>query len=94
MLGYEASLRSRRRGWLTGEPDRARAVLAPLLAVADRKPWRPALAAALAADGRALARLGEKERAWAVLDRAARLAGERGLPQVLREAGAVLAELR
>ncbi len=86
MLGYEAYL-SLARAWLAhGEPDRARAVLAPLLAVADREPWTPALAAALAMDGRALARRGEKERARAELDRAARLAGEHGLPQVLREA--------
>ena len=86
MLGYEAYL-SLAQAWLAhGEPDRARAVLAPLLAVADREPWAPALAAALAMDGRALARRGEKERARAELDRAARLAGEHGLPQVLREA--------
>ena len=60
MLGYEAYL-SLAEAWLGhGEPDRARAVLAPLLAVAEREPWIPALAAALAADGRALARLGQR----------------------------------
>ena len=49
MLGYEAYL-SLAEAWLgRGEPDRARAVLAPLLAVAEREPWIPALAAALAA---------------------------------------------
>ena len=67
MLGYEAYL-SLARAWLGhGEPDRARAVLAPLLAVAEREPWIPALAAALAADGRALARLGQREPARAAL---------------------------
>ena len=50
-------------------------MLAPLLAVAEREPWLPALAAALAADGRALTRLGQREQARAELDRAARLAG-------------------
>ena len=58
MLGYEAYL-SLAEAWLGhGEPERARAVLAPMLAVADREPWTAALAAALAADGRALIRLG------------------------------------
>jgi tetratricopeptide (TPR) repeat protein len=86
MLGYEAYL-SLAEAWLGhGEPDRARAVLAPLLAVAEREPWIPALAAALAADGRVLARLGQREQARAALQRAARLAGEHGLPHVLREA--------
>jgi DNA-binding SARP family transcriptional activator len=86
MPGYEAYL-SLAEAWLGhGEPDRARAVLAPLLAVAEREPWIPALAAALAADGRALARLGQREQARAELGRAARLAGQHGLPHVLHEA--------
>jgi DNA-binding SARP family transcriptional activator/tetratricopeptide (TPR) repeat protein len=86
VLGYEAYL-SLAEAWLGhGEPDRARAVLAPLLIVAEREPWIPALAAALAADGRALARLGQREQARAELGRAARLAGQHGLPHVLHEA--------
>ena len=86
MLGYEAYL-SLAEAWLAhGEPERARAVLAPLLAVADREPWTAALAAALAADGRALIRLGQREQARAQLDRAAGIAGEHGLPHVLRNA--------
>ena len=86
VLGYEAYL-SLAEAWLGhGEPDRARAVLAPLLAVAEREPWIPVLAAALAADGRALARLGQREQARAELGRAARLAGQHGLPHVLHEA--------
>ena len=85
MLGYEVYL-SLAEAWLGhGEPDRARAALAPLLAVAEREPWIPALAAALAADGRALARLGQREQARTALQRAARLAGEHGLPHVLRD---------
>ena len=59
--------------------------LAPLLAVAEREPWIPALAAALAADGRVLARLGQHEQARAALQRAAQLAAEHGLPHVLRD---------
>jgi tetratricopeptide (TPR) repeat protein len=85
MLGYEVYL-SLAEAWLGhGEPDRARAALAPLLAVAEREPWIPALAAALAADGRALARLGQREQARTALQRAARLAAEHGLPHVLRD---------
>jgi tetratricopeptide (TPR) repeat protein len=94
MLGYEAYL-SLAQAWLGhDEPDRARAVLAPLLAVADREPWLPALAAALAADGRALTRLGQREQARAALDRAAGIAGEHGLPRVLRDVREVEGELR
>jgi DNA-binding SARP family transcriptional activator len=94
MLGYEAYL-SLAEAWLGhGEPDRARAVLAPLLAVAEREPWIPALAAALAADGRVLARLGQREQARAALQRAARLAAEHGLPHVLRDVREALGELR
>ncbi len=93
MLGYEAYL-SLAEAWLArNEPDRARAVLAPLLAVAEREPWTAALAAALAVDGRALARLGRHEQARAELDRAARIAGEHGLPHVLHDARAARHQL-
>ena len=86
VLGDEAYL-SVARAWLgRGEPERAREVLAPLLAVARRVPWVPTLAAALAVDGRALIQLGERESAAASLRHAARLAREHGLPHVLREA--------
>ena len=85
MLGYEVYL-SLAEAWLAhGEPERARAVLTPMLAVAAREPWTPALAAALAADGRALIRLGQAEQARAELDRAERLAGKHALPHVLRD---------
>jgi predicted ATPase len=94
MMGYEAYL-SLAEAWLAhGAPDRARAVLAPLLAVADREPWLPALAAALAADGRALIRLGQANQARVVLDRAARLAIEHGLPHVLSDARASQRQVR
>ena len=94
MLGYEAYL-SLAEAWLGhGEPEQARAVLAPMLAVADREPWTAALAAALATDGRALIRLGRREQARAELDRAARLAGEHGLPHVLTDARAARRLLR
>ena len=86
MPGYEAYL-SLAEAWLAhGDPEQARAVLAPMLAVADREPWLPALAAALVTDGRALVRLGQPGQARPVLDRAVRLAGNHGLPHVLRDA--------
>jgi DNA-binding SARP family transcriptional activator len=94
VLGYEAYL-SLAGAWLgQDEPERARAVLAPLLAVADREPWTAALAAALATDGRALIRLSRQEQARAELARAARLAGEHGLPHVLSDAREALSLLR
>jgi tetratricopeptide (TPR) repeat protein len=93
MLGYEAYL-SLAEAWLAqGKPDRARAVLAPLLAVADREPWLTALAAALAADGRALVRLGDVNQARTEFGRAERLAAEHGLPHVRREAREALLQL-
>ena len=85
LLGEEAYL-AMAQAWLDREePDRARAVLAPLLALAERVPWTPALAATLAADARALIRLGERERARAQLLRAERLATAHGLAHVREE---------
>ncbi len=92
--GDEAYL-SLARAWLgRGEPERARAVLAPLLAVAQRVPWIATLAATLAEDGRALIKLGDRESAAAQLRRAAQLAREHGLPHVLREARSAQQALR
>jgi tetratricopeptide (TPR) repeat protein len=86
LFGDEACL-ALARAWLgRGEPERARAILAPLLAVADRVPWLATLAATLAVDGLALIRLGQDQRARAQLRRAEHLAREHGLPHVLREA--------
>ena len=50
-------------------------------------------ATALAADGRALTRLGKVEQARAELDRAALLAAEYGLPHVLGDARAARRQL-
>lgn len=94
MFGYEAYL-SVAQAWLGhDDPERARAVLAPLLEVAEREPWKVTLAEVLVVDGRALIRLGRKEQARAELDRAAWLAGEHGLPHVLRDAQEGLRLLR
>ena len=83
VLGYEAYL-SMAEAWLgRDEPEHARAVLAPLLAVVEREPWLPALAAALVVDGRAVMRLGDRQLAASELDRAVQLARSHGLPHVL-----------
>ncbi len=94
MLGYEAYL-SVARAWLTaGQPEQARAVLAPLLTAVERVPWVAALAAALVVDGTALGRLGERARARAAVDRGAALAREHSLAHVRREARAAASLLR
>ncbi|MBV9451334.1 MAG: AAA family ATPase [Streptosporangiaceae bacterium] len=93
LLGEEAYL-ALARAWLgRGEPDRARAVLAPLLELAGRVPWPSALAGALVADGQALIRMGSREQAKATLLRAERLAVRHGLPHVRREARSALGNL-
>ncbi len=80
--GYEAYL-AVASAWLQrGEPERARQVLAPLLAVAERTPWTPVLAEALLVDARALAALGHLAEASAALRHAAQLAADHGMPQV------------
>jgi DNA-binding SARP family transcriptional activator len=94
VLGYEAYL-SVAQAWLGhDDPERARAVLAPLLAATGREPWTVALAEALVVDGRALIRLGEPGQAQSELDRAAGLADAHGLPYVLRDARSALRLLR
>jgi len=86
VLGYEAYL-SVARAWLGhDDPERARAVLAPLVAAAEREPWMVTLAEALVVDGRALIRLGDLGQARSHLDRAVRIAESRGLPYALRDA--------
>ena len=85
MLGDECYM-SIARAWLgRGEPDRAHAVLAPLLAAASDVPWLPAYAAALAVDGQALSRLGQGEQASAAFRTATELATRHGLPHVRQE---------
>jgi DNA-binding SARP family transcriptional activator/tetratricopeptide (TPR) repeat protein len=93
LLGEDACL-SMAAAWLRlADPERARAVLTPLLAVAQRAPWIATLAAGLVLDGRALIRLGDTERAGTELRRAARLAAAHGLPHVRRDARAALRDL-
>jgi DNA-binding SARP family transcriptional activator len=93
LLGEEAYL-ALAQAWLRrGEPERSRAVLAPLLALSERVPWTPTLAATLAADGRALAGLGEANQARERLQRAERLAREHGLPHVRQDAESALRSL-
>jgi tetratricopeptide (TPR) repeat protein len=94
LLGEEAYL-CLARAWLkAGDAERARVVLSPLLAVADRVPWTATLAAALALDGRALLRLGESDQARAQLLRAEQIAAENGLPHVRHDARADLHSIR
>jgi DNA-binding SARP family transcriptional activator len=79
------------RAWLArGEPERARAVLAPLLAAAARVPWVAPLAGASLEDGRAALALGLRDEAIALLARAAELARRHGLPRIASEAAAAL----
>jgi len=93
MPDYESYL-SVASAWLErDEPERARATLAPLLSVAKREPWISAHAAALAADGRALARMSQPAGARTALSTAAHLAAKHGLPHVLTEARAAAADL-
>jgi DNA-binding SARP family transcriptional activator/tetratricopeptide (TPR) repeat protein len=93
LLGDECYL-AIARAWLShDEPDRARAVLAPLLEVARAGPWVATLAAALAVDGGALARLGRTEPARAALNASARLASQHGMAHVLSEATAARSQL-
>ena len=94
LLGEESYL-CLAQAWLEqGDAERARAVLAPLLTVAARVPWKATLAAALALDGRALLRLGDNDEARARLLRAERIAGEHGLPHILRQARSALHGVR
>jgi DNA-binding SARP family transcriptional activator/tetratricopeptide (TPR) repeat protein len=94
ILGYEVYL-SVARAWLTaGQPERARAVLAPLLGAVERVPWVAALAAALVVNGGALARLGMHPQARAALDRGTALARDHGLAHVLRAAHSAASVVR
>jgi DNA-binding SARP family transcriptional activator len=79
------------RAWLRhDEPARARAVLAPLRAAADRHSWVPAQAGVAVVDGHAAAALGDivgAREAWA---RAAELGRRHGMPATQRDARAAL----
>jgi DNA-binding SARP family transcriptional activator len=79
------------RAWLAcGEPQQARAALAPLLRAAGRVPWVAPLAAASLVDGRAALALGLGDEAMALLERAAELAGRHGLPRIASDAAAAI----
>ena len=94
LLGEESYL-CLARAWLKqDDAERARAVLSPLLTVADRVPWTATLAVTLALDGRALLRLGESDQARAQLLRAERIAAEHGLPHVQHDARSALHSVR
>ena len=81
------------RAWLAaGEPERARAAVAPLLAAAERTGWIPTLVAAGIEDGRATARLGDAEAARTALDRALELAWANGMPTMAAAAEKAIAE--
>jgi DNA-binding SARP family transcriptional activator/tetratricopeptide (TPR) repeat protein len=94
LLGEESYL-CLARAWLKqDDAERARAIVSPLLTVADRVPWTATLAAALALDGRALLRLGDSDQARAQLLRAERIAAEHGLPHVRHDAQSALHSIR
>jgi hypothetical protein len=70
------------RAWIAQqEPERARMVLAPMLAAADRVPWVAPLADGCLVDGQAALMLSQAEQAYALLRRAAELAGRFQLPR-------------
>ena len=78
------------RAWLAqGEPERARSVVAPMIAAAKRVPWVGPLAEGLLVDGLAAAALGRSDEAGRLLVRAAELAQRYNLPHVTH--GAALA---
>ncbi len=79
------------RAWLArGEPLRARGVLAPMLAAAERVPWVAPLAAGSLVSGRAALVLGSTEEARALFVRAETVAGRFRMTRVHDDAGAQL----
>ncbi len=90
LLGTDAYL-AIARGWLhQGDAARARAVLRPLLAAAERLDWVPAQAGGALVDGRAAASLGCPGPARTALAQAVRLAARHGLSHIERQARAAL----
>jgi DNA-binding SARP family transcriptional activator/tetratricopeptide (TPR) repeat protein len=89
LLGADAYL-CVARAWLAhGEPARARAVLAPLLAAARRLRWVPALGTGGLVDGLAATALGAGD-APARLTEVAELAGAHGMPAIADRAARAL----
>jgi tetratricopeptide (TPR) repeat protein len=82
------------RAWLAhGDPDRARAVLAPLLTAAARVPWVAPLAAASLIDAQAALAQDRPGEAAPQLRRAAELASRHGLPAIAAQAASGLEQL-
>ena len=82
------------RAWLAhGDPDRARAVLAPLLTAAARVPWVAPLAAASLIDAQAALAQDRPAEAAPLLRRAAELASRHGLPAIAAQAASGLEQL-
>ena len=80
------------RSWLAaGDPARARTVLVPMLAVAERVPWVSSLAEGSLVDAQAALALGRADEADRLRRRAADLADRHGLAQVGRLARATSA---
>jgi tetratricopeptide (TPR) repeat protein len=88
--GFEACLALARAWVQRGEPEHARTVMAPLLAVARSTPWIPVLAETLVVDASALAALGSFGEASAACREAAGLAADYGMPRVAADAQAAL----
>jgi hypothetical protein len=79
------------RAWLArGEPERARSVVAPLIAAARRVPWVAPLAEGFLVDGLAAEALGRADEARRLLIRAVELAQRHGLPHVAHGASVAL----
>jgi DNA-binding SARP family transcriptional activator len=91
--GYETHLAVASAWRAHGEPERARQVLAPLLAVAERTPWTPVLAEALLVDASALTALGRRAEASSALRRAVELGVGHGMPGVAADGQAGLEDL-
>ncbi len=88
-MGGDFTYLSVARAWLSaGEPARARAVLAPMLVVAQRVPWVAALAQGSLVDAVAASRLGLDDEARSLMQVAADLARRFGLARVEQEATA------
>ncbi len=92
LLGLDAYLCVARAWLAAGDPLRARAVLAPLLAAARAQHWVPAAACAGLVDGTAAAAAGDPAAAG-LLAGAAELAATHGMPLVAEQARHALAAL-
>jgi DNA-binding SARP family transcriptional activator/tetratricopeptide (TPR) repeat protein len=91
-MGGDFTYLSIARAWVAaGEPARARAVLAPMLAVARRVPWVGPLAEGCLVDASAAAALGQADEARSLLAQAEEIAVRHGLVHVANAAAERLA---